>query len=146
MVEYLWIVWLSVFVIGLIIETGTTELVSVFFSFGALIAMIISFIPGVEWWVQLIIFVVLSGASLAALRPIVKKYLNKEKRETNVDEYIGKKTNVIDVNNDGYPEVKLNGLIWRIEPVDEEEKIVVGEKVEIVSIKGNKLIVRKVEK
>ena len=79
MVEYLWIVWLSVFVIGLIIETGTTELVSIFFSFGALIAMIISFIPGVEWWVQLIIFVVLSGASLAALRPIVKKYLNKEK-------------------------------------------------------------------
>lgn len=146
MVEYLWIVWLSVFVIGLIIETGTTELVSVFFSFGALIAMIISFIPGVEWWVQLIIFVVLSGASLAALRPIVKKYLNKEKRDTNVDEYIGKKVNVIDVNNDGIPEVKLNGLIWRIEPVDEEEKINVGEKVEIVSIKGNKLIVRKVEK
>lgn len=146
MVEYLWIVWLSVFVIGLIIETGTTELVSVFFSFGALIAMIISFIPGVEWWVQLIIFVVLSGASLAALRPIVKKYLNKEKRETNVDEYIGKKANVIDVNNDGYPEVKLNGLIWRIEAVDEEEKIEVGEKVEIVTIKGNKLIVRKVEK
>ncbi len=146
MVEYLWIVWLSVFVIGLIIETGTTELVSIFFSFGALIAMIISFIPGVEWWVQLIIFVVLSGASLAALRPIVKKYLNKEKRDTNVDEYIGKKVNVIDVNNDGTPEVKLNGLIWRIEPVDEEEKIIVGEKVEIVTIKGNKLIVRKVEK
>ena len=146
MVEYLWIVWLSVFVIGLIIETGTTELVSIFFSFGALIAMIISFIPGVEWWVQLIIFVVLSGASLAALRPIVKKYLNKEKRDTNVDEYIGKKVNVIDVNNDGIPEVKLNGLIWRIEPVDEEEKIIVGEKVEIVTIKGNKLIVRKVEK
>lgn len=146
MVEYLWIVWLSVFVIGLIIETGTTELVSIFFSFGALIAMTISFIPGVEWWVQLIIFVVLSGASLAALRPIVKKYLNKEKRDTNVDEYIGKKVNVIDVNNDGTPEVKLNGLIWRIEPVDEEEKIIVGEKVEIVTIKGNKLIVRKVEK
>ena len=146
MVEYLWIVWLSVFVIGLIIETGTTELVSVFFSFGALIAMIISFIPGVEWWVQLIIFVVLSGVSLAALRPVVKKYLNKEKRDTNVDEYIGKKVSVIDVNNDGYPEVKLNGLIWRIEPVDEEEKVEVGEKVEIVTIKGNKLIVRKVEK
>ena len=146
MVEYLWIVWLSIFVVALIVETGTTELVSIFFAFGALIAMIISFIPGVEWWVQLIIFVVLSGVSLAALRPVVKKYLNKEKRDTNVDEYIGKKVNVIDVNNDGYPEVKLNGLIWRIEPVDEEEKVEVGEKVEIVTIKGNKLIVRKVEK
>ena len=82
MAEYLWIVWLSIFVVALIVETGTTELVSIFFAFGALIAMIISFIPGVEWWVQLIIFVVLSGVSLAALRPVVKKYLNKEKRDT----------------------------------------------------------------
>ena len=146
MAEFMWIIWLGIFVVALIAEVGTTELVSVFFAFGALVSMIISFIPGVEWWVQLIVFVVLSGASLAALRPIVKKYLNKEKRDTNVDEYIGKKVNVIDVNNDGTPEVKLNGLIWRIEPVDEEEKIIVGEKVEIVTIKGNKLIVRKVEK
>ena len=59
---------------------------------------------------------------------------------------IGKKATVIDVNNDGYPEVKINGLIWRIEPVEEETKIVVDDKVEVVSIKGNKLVVRKVEK
>ena len=146
MAEYMWIVWLSVFVVALIIETTTTELVSIFFAFGAVVAMIISFIPGVEWWVQLVVFVVLSGASLAALRPIVRKYLNKEKRETNVDEFIGKKVSVIDLNNDGIPEVKLNGLIWRIEPVDEDEKVNVGDKVEIVTIKGNKLVVRKVEK
>ena len=145
MAEYMWIIWLSVFVVALIIEATTTELVSVFFAFGALVAMVIAFIPGVEWWVQLIVFVVLSGASLAALRPLVRKYFNKEKRDTNVDEYIGKKANVIDVNNDGYPEVKLNGLIWRIQPVDEEEKIEIGEKVEVVAIKGNKLVVRKVE-
>ena len=146
MAEFMWIIWLGIFVVALIAEVGTTELVSVFFAFGALVSMIISFIPGVEWWVQLIVFVVLSGASLAALRPVVKKYLSKEKRDTNVDEFIGKKADVIDINNDGYPEVKLNGLIWRIEPVDEEEKISVDEKVEIVAIKGNKLVVRKVEK
>ena len=145
MAEYMWIIWLSVFVIALIIEASTTELVSVFFAFGALVAMVISFIPGVEWWVQLVVFVVLSGVSLAALRPLVKKYFNKEKRSTNVDEMIGKRANVIDVNGDGYPEVKVNGLIWRVEPVDEEEKIEVGQKVEIVAIKGNKLVVRKVE-
>ena len=146
MAEFMWIIWLGIFVVALIAEVGTTELVSVFFAFGALVSMIISFIPGVEWWVQLIVFVVLSGASLAALRPVVRKYLSKEKRDTNVDEFIGKKADVIDINNDGYPEVKLNGLIWRIEPVDEEEKISVDEKVEIVAIKGNKLVVRKVEK
>lgn len=145
MAEYMWIIWLSIFVIMLIIEASTTELVSVFFALGALIAMVISFIPGVEWWVQLIVFVVVSGATLAALRPLVKKFFNKEKRNTNVDEFIGKKLSVIDLNNDGVPEVKVNGLIWRIEGVDEEEKFNVDEKVEVVAIKGNKLVVRKVE-
>ena len=145
MAEYMWIIWLSIFVIMLIVEASTTELVSVFFALGALIAMVISFIPGVEWWVQLIVFVVVSGATLAALRPLVKKFFNKEKRSTNVDEFIGKKLSVIDLNNDGVPEVKVNGLIWRIEGVDEEDKFNVDEKVEVVAIKGNKLVVRKVE-
>ena len=67
MAEYMWIIWLSIFVIMLIVEASTTELVSVFFALGALVAMIISFIPNVEWWVQLIVFVVVSGATLAAL-------------------------------------------------------------------------------
>lgn len=145
MAEYMWIIWLSIFVIMIIIEASTTELVSVFFALGALIAMIISFIPGVEWWVQLIVFVVVSGATLAGLRPLVKKFFNKEKRSTNVDEFIGKKLSVLDLNNDGVPEVKVNGLIWRIEGVEEEEKFAVDEKVEVVAIKGNKLVVRKVE-
>ena len=145
MAEYMWIIWLSIFVIMLIVEASTTELVSVFFALGALIAMVISFIPGVEWWVQLIVFVVVSGATLAALRPLVKKFFNKEKRSTNVDEFIGKKLSVIDLNNDGVPEVKVNGLIWRIEGVDEEDKFNVDDKVEVVAIKGNKLVVRKVE-
>jgi len=145
MAEYMWIIWLSLFVIMLIVEASTTELVSVFFALGALVAMIISFIPNVEWWVQLIVFVVVSGATLAALRPLVKKFFNKEKRSTNVDEMIGKKLTVLDVNNDGYPEVKFNGLLWRIEGVEEEEKFEVNQKVEIVTIKGNKLVVRKVE-
>ena len=145
MAEYMWIIWLSIFVIMLIVEASTTELVSVFFALGALIAMVISFIPGVEWWVQLIVFVVVSGATLAALRPLVKKFFNKEKRSTNVDEFIGKKLSVIDLNNDGVPEVKVNGLIWRIEGVDEEDKFNVDDKVDVVAIKGNKLVVRKVE-
>lgn len=146
MEQCMWIIWLSLFVIALIIEGGTTELVSIFFGFGALVAMIVSFIPNVEWWVELVVFVVVSGATLLALRPLVKKYLSKQVRSTNVDEMIGKKATVIDVNNDGYPEVKINGLIWRIEPVDEEIKIALDDKVEVVSIKGNKLVVRKVEK
>ena len=146
MEQYMWIVWLVVFALSIIIEASTTELVSIFFGIGSVIALIISFIPGVTWWVQLIIFVVISGVSIIGLRPLVTKLLNKEKRATNVDDFIGKRVNIIDEENDGIYEAKVNGLIWRVINIKEEEKLAKDDKVEIVSINGNKLVVRKVEK
>lgn len=145
MFEYMWAIWLGVFVISVIIEATTTELVSIFFAFGSVVTLIISFIPGVSWWIQLIIFVAISGASLIGLRPLMHKFLNKEKRQTNVDELIGKKISIIDENNDGYYEAKINGIIWRVININEEEKLKLEDKVEIVSINGNKLVVRKVK-
>lgn len=146
MEQYMWIVWLAIFVVAIIIEATTTELVSIFFCFGSIVALIISFIPGASWWVQLIVFIVVSGASLLGLRPLVHKYFNKEKRNTNVDELIGKKITILDLNKDNLYEAKVNGLVWRVMTVDEEEQLKENDKAEVVAISGNKLVVRKVEK
>ncbi|MBE6141944.1 MAG: NfeD family protein [Erysipelotrichaceae bacterium] len=146
MEQYMWIVWLAIFVVAIIIEATTTELVSIFFCFGSIIALIISFIPGASWWIQLIVFIVVSGASLLGLRPLVHKYFNKEKRNTNVDELIGKKITILDLNKDNLYEAKVNGLVWRVTTVDEEEQLKENDKAEVVAISGNKLVVRKVEK
>ena len=143
MSEYMWAIWLGIFALAIIIEVSTTELVSIFFAFGSVLALIISFIPGVSWWIQLIVFVVISGVSLLGLRPLMRRYLNKEKRNTNVDELIGKKVTVIDVNGDGYPEAKINGLIWRLTSAKEDEIIEVGDKAVVEKIEGNRLVVRK---
>ena len=146
MEQYMWIVWLAIFVVAIIIEATTTELVSIFFCFGSIVALIISFIPGASWWVQLIVFIVVSGASLLGLRPLVHKYFSKEKRNTNVDELIGKKITIIDLNKDNLYEAKVNGLVWRVTTVNEEEQLKENDKAEVVAISGNKLVVRKVEK
>lgn len=146
MEPYLWIVWLVVFLVAVIIEATTLEIVSIFFAIGSVISLIISFIPGVEWWIQLIVFVVISGASLIGVRPLATKLLNKEKRSTNIDELIGKHVTIIDEDDDDLYETKVNGLIWRVMNIDENEKLAKNDKVEVISIKGNKLIVRKVEK
>lgn len=143
MFEYMWAIWLAVFALAVVVEISTTELVSIFFAFGAVVALIISFIPGVEWWVQLIVFVVLSGISLFGLRPLMHRFLNKEKRNTNIDDLIGRNVVIIDVNGDGYPEAKVNGLIWRITNIKEEETLKIGDKATIVAIEGNRLVVRK---
>lgn len=144
MEQYMWIVWLVAFALAIIIEAATTELVSIFFAIGSLVSLIISFIPGVNWWIEIIVFVVVSGASLLGLRPLMTKFLNREKRSTNVDELIGKKGTMAKCyNENSFGEIKVNGVVWTAVNEDEGEEIKEGEKVTIVAINGNKLIVRK---
>ena len=43
MEQWMWIIWLTIFVVSLIIEAIGTDLVSIWFAFGALVSLIISF-------------------------------------------------------------------------------------------------------
>jgi len=144
MEQYMWIIWLGIFVISLIIEGVTAELVSIFFSAGSVVALIISFIPGVTWWIELIVFVVISGATLIGLRPLVKKFIANQKRNTNVDELIGKNGIMIKGCTEvEFGEIKVNGVIWTAVSVNQKEAIAENEVVEIVAVQGNKLVVKK---
>ena len=60
MEQYMWIVWLSLFVVMVIIEVSGPALLSIWFAFGSLVSLIVSLIPGVPWWVELIIFIAIS--------------------------------------------------------------------------------------
>ena len=145
--QYMWIVWLSLFVIMLIVEASGPALVTVWFAFGALISLIISFIPGVAWWIEVIVFAVVSIATLFALRPIAKKMsMRKNIMQTNVDSFVGKKGYVIeDIEALRPGAVKIGDVSWTALPQDEKEKILENEIIEVVAVDGNKLIVKKVE-
>ena len=95
MEQYMWIIWLSLFVLMIIIEASGPALISIWFAFGALISLIVSVIPGAPWWSELIIFIVISISTLLALRPIFKRYLKRNTVRTNVDSFIGKMASVI---------------------------------------------------
>ena len=144
--QYMWIIWLSLFVIMLIVEALSTELVSIWFSFGALIALVVSFIPNVPWWVEVIIFMVISIATLLAMRPVLKRYFKTNVVKTNVDSYTGKRGYVIeDIEYLRPGAVKIGDVSWTAIPVNKDEKILENEIIEVVSVSGNKLIVRKVD-
>lgn len=144
--QYMWIIWLSLFVVMLIVEALSTELVSIWFSFGALIALIVSFIDKVPWWVEVIIFIVVSIATLLAMRPVLKRYFKTNVIKTNVDSYTGKRGYVIeDIEYLKPGAVKIGDVSWTAIPVDKDQKILENEIIEVVSVSGNKLIVRKVE-
>ncbi|MCR5309503.1 MAG: NfeD family protein [Bacilli bacterium] len=146
MEAYMWVVWLVVFVGALIIEGMGSELVSIWFAAGSIVALIVSFIPEVAWWIQLIIFAVISVASLVCLRPIIHKALKRTVVSSNVDELIHKKgrmTKGCDEFNHG--EVKIGGVLWTAYASDEKTPISEGATVEVLAIEGNKLVVKEVK-
>ena len=146
MEQFMWIVWLALFVITLLIEASGPAIVSIWFSVGALIALIVSFIPGVQWWIEVIVFAAVSLATLVALRPIIKRFTGRNSIKTNVDSFVGKKGYVIeDITLLKPGAVKIGDVSWTAIPVNEDDKILEEEIIEVVAVNGNKLIVKKVE-
>ena len=142
----MWIVWLGIFVLAIVIEAVTADLVTIWFAIGGVIALIISFIPGVQWWIEIIVFMVISVATLLCLRPIATKLLKRNIVSSNVDEMIHKKGKMIkgcDEINHG--EVKINGVVWTAISSDEHQAIKEGTLVEVLAVDGNKLVVKEVK-
>ena len=143
---YTWIIWLALFVVMLAVEALGPALVSVWFAFGALVALIVSFIPGVAWWVEVVIFVVISLATLLALRPVMRRYFKRNNYNTNIDSFTGKRGYVIeDITYLKPGAVKIGDVSWTAIPVEKDQKILENEVIEVVAVNGNKLIVKKVE-
>ncbi|MCR4897687.1 MAG: NfeD family protein [Acholeplasmatales bacterium] len=143
--NYMLYVWLGVFVVALIVEGVTTELVSVWFAVGALVALPFGFFK--EFWISIIVFVVVSTVALIFTRPIVKRITQRKERKTNVDDVIGKKLKTItDITKFDAGEVKLNGIVYTAILREDEDKTISKDKiVEVVSIKGNRLVVKEIE-
>ena len=70
-----WVWWLGVLVICLIVEGAVPGLVSIWFAFGALVALLTSLLNA-PLWLQVTVFLVVSLAALFLTRPLVKKYVN----------------------------------------------------------------------
>ena len=93
-------------------EVLTVALVSVWFVGGAISAFLAAML-GAPLWLQIAVFVVVSGGLLAALRPIAKKWAGKRAR-TNADRILGEKavvTEEIDnLRSTGF--VRVGGAVW----------------------------------
>ncbi len=135
---WFWI-YLSVMVVSIIVEVSTVDLTSFWFAIGALAALIAD-LCNAPVWLSLTIFSIVSIICIIFLRPIVKKKFDSATIPTNADSAIGKVVTVcakITMDNPG--EVKYEGIIWTA--VTESKTYEVGEKVKIVRIEGNKLII-----
>lgn len=134
--------WFSTFIILLVIEIITINLVSIWFALGAIAAFIFSFIFD-SIIIQTVVFIFVSVLSLLITKPLMKKFKLSEIVPTNYDRVIGREAIVTkEITKDHYGEVKVLGTFWT---ACCEEKVTVNTKVKVLAIDGVKLIVRKEE-
>lgn len=136
--------WIILFLVLLLIELVTVNLVSIWFAIGSLVAFITSFFTD-SILIQLLVFVVVSIVSLFVTLPMVKKFKNKEKIvPTNLDRVIGKEAEVVkEIKPNHYGEVQVFGTTWT---ATSKDTLDVGEKVKVLKMDGVKLIVEREEK
>ena len=141
MEKYMPFIWIGFAVLMAVCEAATTQLVSIWFVVGAIAAAVTTiFTPNI--FIQLIVFLAFSAASLIITRPLVKKLKSKNNTvSTNADRLIGQTGVVIsEIKTDqDVGQVKVRGEIWSAKaksaPVSKDSK------VKVLSIEGVKLIV-----
>lgn len=136
------IIWFVAFLLLLIIEIATINLVTIWFAFGAIAAMITTMFTD-SVIVQVAVFLVVSIISLILTKPVMKAFRKTDIEATNSDRVIGKSGEVIkEISNNEYGEVKVFGNVWT---ATSKQNLSVGDKVKVISIEGVKLIVEKEE-
>ena len=134
--------WLGIIILAVLFEMATTQLISIWFAAGG-IAALIAYLVGASLFVQILVFVLITGITLAFTRPLVRRSLSVKKTNTNADRYIGKIAIVtVEINNTlGTGQVNALGSIWTARSAD-GSVIPVGQRTFVESIDGVKLIVR----
>lgn len=137
-------VWVVVLLLMIVVEVVTpTALVSIWFAVGAFVSLILSLF-NVHVWIQAVVFIVVSIIALVLMRPIASRSIKKSSVPTNFDRYIGEIGVVIkSITDNAWGQVQIQNTIWSAKSED-NTPIAEGEKVQILSVEGAKVIVKKV--
>lgn len=146
MMETTVFLWLGLIILAVVLESVTSQLVSIWFVFGGVAGLIAeAFHVPAEG--QVAIAVVVSMLCLFFTRPFLKKKLDIKKVSTNSDRYIGERalvTAAID-NLKSSGQVQVRGVVWTARSERDDLPVAEGTEVRILRIEGVKVIVRPLE-
>lgn len=138
-------IWLGLVVLFAVVEALTLSLTSIWFAVGSLLAMIAATFR-FSLTVQIVVFVIGSAATLALIKPLIKKYAFLKNEKTNSDRIIDEVGYVTEeINNiDAKGQIKTLGQIWSARS-ESGELIPVGKNVRVLRIEGVKAFVTPIE-
>lgn len=150
MEQYLWIAWIVVGVALIIAEIFTLGFVLFWFGIGALAAALAAMV-GFGLPVQFAVFAGISIGLTIMSRTLFSKYLphhDGPEIKMGVDSLPGQIGTVTSQSSGALNEgaVRVYGSVWTAFPADEDIKLIQGEKVEVVSVKGSSIYVKPVTK
>lgn len=137
------IVWGAIFLLSLIVEVSTDGLVSIWFTVGAFVALILALFPQIPFWVPIIAFAVTSLIVFLLFFFFWRdKIRGVKKARLNANAAVGKTFVLLEAIDENHPGLLRNhGVTW--ECVSENDKpIAKGAKVEIVNLVGNRYVVK----
>jgi len=145
-----WILWILLGVIFIIAEIFTLGFVLFWFGIGALAAALAGFL-GFGMIIQFVVFVAVSTVLTVMSRTILGNYFSQTDEnayKTGIDSLPGQIGTVTSASKGTLQEgaVKVYGSIWTAFPIDGENNLIEGEKVEVVSVKGSSIYVRRAER
>lgn len=125
----------------LVLEALTAAMTSIWFTAGALAALIAALCKGAVW-LQIVLFVAVSGVCFALLYPRLKRFVKRSGQPTNADRLIGQQCTVTaDIRAlDGSGSVYIGGKTWSAKSADGGD-IPAGQIVRVTAIEGVKLLV-----
>lgn len=142
MIEYMVWFWLGLFVVALLLEIVTADMISIWFSLAAVPSFILALLGASVLW-QILVFLVIAAILLFLTRPVMKKYMKTNEIKTNIDAIIGSKGVVIkEITPDTVGRIKIKYIEWS---AISNEHIGMDHLVRVLDVDGNKLIVEKIE-
>lgn len=140
-------IWLVLLVVFILVEIATVGLLTIWFAGGALAAFFIS-LADFGTAVQVIVFLIVSLALVLLIRPLAQKKFNSGHIRTNAQTLIGEEAVVLEPidNLQSKGRVMIQGQEWSARSVDDKEKFDKDDVVQVMSISGVKLMVRRPKK
>jgi membrane protein implicated in regulation of membrane protease activity len=135
--DHLWAGWLALAVAFAALELVSLDLFLIMLAGGAIVGALTALLGG-PLALQIVLALISSVALLAVIRPgVVKRLHSGPTLRTGAEALIGKRATVLRELAHGTPgRVKIGGEEWTAEPYDEDDRIEIGEVVDVVQIKG----------
>lgn len=136
--------WLAISIFFIVVEAITIGLLTIWFAIGALGSLILALI-GAPFWLQLVMFFILSLCLLAFTRKFFVDKLKLGSKKTNLEAMIGEKAVVISaIEPYKVGRVRVGGQEWAALAEVSSEAVDKDQLVKITAIEGVKLIVKPV--